>query len=337
MSKHYRHIKIFITHNSNNSIWKEFLKFLIYWTQNILYILLLSLHRIFSKKDNNEKKYYLSICVMFKDEAEYLGEWIDFNKACGVDHIYMYDNNSTDDYFPIVKKYIDDGYVELIKWPENHSQMKAYKDCFESRRNETRWMGFIDVDEFICPIVDYSVKDWLKSREKYPNVGIYWKQFGSSGNLFHDKNRYVVEQYTQCWSKLSTFTKVFVNTNYDISKFDNPHEVKNKIYKFDFPMINQYSKLVIMGIHRKGLFSKHIIQLNHYWGQALDKFIERKVNKTDVYHKNERKMAELRKKILVEHELLCVDKDFAIQKYLLQVKSGNYHLLHSDATDLKKQ
>lgn len=321
MYNYYKQEKKFISINNKkvNNL-KNFVKKVLYWVMNFLYWSVFLIDKIFRKCGRNEKKYYVSICAIFKDEKKNLEEWIRFNIACGVDHIYMYDNNSSDDYLDILSEYIESGYVDLIRWPENHSQMKAYHHCFESRKNESKWIGFIDIDEFICPVTEYTLKKWLIKYENFPNIAVYWKQFGSNGRIANDEKKYVIEQYTQCWSKPSTFTKIFFNTDYKISSFDNPHIASNKILYFNFPTVNQFGKLIIFGIHRANHSGNIEVQLNHYWGQAYDVFIERKINKTDVFHADNINMANLRMRILKEHELLCTAKDFTIQKYLLQMK-----------------
>lgn len=40
--------------------------------------------------ETQEKKYNVSICAIFKNEAPYLKEWIEFNNIVGVNHFYMY-------------------------------------------------------------------------------------------------------------------------------------------------------------------------------------------------------------------------------------------------------
>lgn len=66
------------------------------------------LKTIFRKKASDDKKYYVSICGIFKDEAFYLKEWIEYHKKAGVDHIYLYNNNSTDNYLTIIKPYLEE-------------------------------------------------------------------------------------------------------------------------------------------------------------------------------------------------------------------------------------
>ena len=39
---------------------------------------------------------YLSVVAVMKDELRNLPEWLDFHRRVGVEHFYLYDNNSTD-------------------------------------------------------------------------------------------------------------------------------------------------------------------------------------------------------------------------------------------------
>ena len=40
----------------------------------------------------SEKKYKLSICAIFKNEANYLKEWIEYHRMVGVEHFYLYNS-----------------------------------------------------------------------------------------------------------------------------------------------------------------------------------------------------------------------------------------------------
>ena len=228
-----------------------------------------------------------------------------------------------DNYAEILKPYIEKGIVDLIDWPFNHSQMDAYEDCYNKHRDDANWLTFIDVDEFICPISTNNIKSWLSSYKNYPGVAVYWKQFGSNGKLYHDNNELVIEQYTQCWQKPSTYTKMFCNMDFPIAKFKNPHIFKSRISGIKIPPINQYKKIIALGIHRCSRFSSSTIQINHYWGKAYDSFVENKINRTDVYNENSTEMGQLRKSLLKSHEAMCTDRDYTIQRFLLFTKLKN--------------
>jgi len=49
-----------------------------------------------------EPAHFLSICTIFKNEARYLREWIEFHRLVGVDHFYLYENRSEDDFAPVL-------------------------------------------------------------------------------------------------------------------------------------------------------------------------------------------------------------------------------------------
>jgi hypothetical protein len=54
---------------------------------------------------------------MFKDEAPWLKEWISYHhNILGVEHFYLYNNDSSDDYREVLRPWIDQHIVELIDW-----------------------------------------------------------------------------------------------------------------------------------------------------------------------------------------------------------------------------
>src|SRR5436190_22744853 len=65
-------------------------------------------------------QYNLAVCAMFQNEARFLKEWLEFNILIGVEHFYLYNNYSTDNYLEILQPYIDAGIVDCIGWPYSH-------------------------------------------------------------------------------------------------------------------------------------------------------------------------------------------------------------------------
>jgi hypothetical protein len=48
----------------------------------------------------------MSVVTMFKDEAKWMKEWIEYNRLLGFEHFYMYNNDSTDNYEEVLEPYI---------------------------------------------------------------------------------------------------------------------------------------------------------------------------------------------------------------------------------------
>ena len=129
-------------------------------------------------------KHYLVIGAMFKDEAPYLEEWVQFHLDRGVDHLYLYNNGSTDGGAALLRPFIDSGSVTLFDWPTlkiEGSQMHAALDCLARARGTSRWMAFLDLDEFLfSPRED--LKSVLREFENEVGVEVNWICYGSSGH-----------------------------------------------------------------------------------------------------------------------------------------------------------
>lgn len=133
------------------------------------------------KHDHTQPKYYLAVCAIAKNEGPYFKEWIEWHRQKGVEKFYIYDNESTDDTKKVLAPYIESGWVEYRYWPGRKQQLAAYDDCFERHRLETRWLAVIDLDEYIVPVKDKSIPDFLHRMEKFSVVEINWLVYGSGG------------------------------------------------------------------------------------------------------------------------------------------------------------
>lgn len=125
---------------------------------------------------------YLSICAVYRDEAPYLREWVEFHRLVGVERFFLYDNNSGDDHRRALAPYVDDGSVTIHDWPQWPAQIQAYDDCLKRHRDDSRWTAFIDLDEFLFSPEGIPLPEVLREFEEFPGVGVNWAVFGSSGH-----------------------------------------------------------------------------------------------------------------------------------------------------------
>ncbi len=124
---------------------------------------------------------YLAVCAIAKDEGPYFQEWIEWHLSQGVERFYIYDNESSDGTREILEPYIQKGVVVYKYWPGYRRQLAAYDDCLENYRFDSRWIAFIDLDEFIVPVKDASIPEFLKRFENFAGVEINWLIYGSGG------------------------------------------------------------------------------------------------------------------------------------------------------------
>ncbi len=138
-----------------------------------------------------DTKYYLSVVAILKDEALYIKEWLDYHISMGVDHFYLYNNDSTDNLMEVIEPYLCDtsSYcnnskkcVTLISYPGKARQVAAYNDALEKFKEESRWLAYIDLDEFICPSEKISLPEFLKDYESYPALVLNWQLFDTNNH-----------------------------------------------------------------------------------------------------------------------------------------------------------
>lgn len=138
----------------------------------------------------------LAVCAIVKDEGAYLHEWICFHRLIGVERFYLYDNDSSDDTLEVLLPHMLNGYVELTRWPGRVRQLDAYHHCLLVHRDSTRWIAFIDADEFLWSPRERWLPKLLADYRHVPALQARWVVFGTSGHDTPPEGALVTEAYT---------------------------------------------------------------------------------------------------------------------------------------------
>lgn len=155
--------------------------------------------------EKTPKKYQLSVCAVFKNEAPYLKEWIEYHQLIGVNHFYLYDCGSTDNFTRILRPYIRKGVVTLTRWPEFckenadclfkwalMTQIPAYENALLLHAvKETEWLTFLNVDEFLVPMHGNRITDVLDRYQEYSGVDLSMEWY-EGFNVGRDPTRKLV-------------------------------------------------------------------------------------------------------------------------------------------------
>lgn len=132
--------------------------------------------------------YELGIVTMFRDEAIRLKEWVEYHHMLGVDHFLLYNDRSKDHWAEVLKPYISSNLVVVIDWNTppgtqfQNNQLAAYQDGLKRSKGNTKWLAFIDIDEFILPKKNATILECLNQFfHSASGVYICWRNFGTSG------------------------------------------------------------------------------------------------------------------------------------------------------------
>lgn len=223
--------------------------------------------------DKNLFLYDLAVVSIMKNTAPYVKEWLDYHLLAGVNHFFIYDNDSEDNFKEILQPYIDAGLVTYIFYPGKRRQIDAYNEAVQNFKYLCRYMAFVDDDEFILPRNNRSisevVEEILKLHYRVEGVEIPLITYGSSGHKKADYTRGVLERFTHRMAEVTEATKTVLNprkvkhmwTTHFAVYFDGFLGVREKDFKA--------SPNVDFTLQEK-------IVVNHYHTKSFEEYLKRK-------------------------------------------------------------
>lgn len=227
-------------------------------------------------------KYQLSVCAIFRDEGPYLREWIEFHRLVGVEHFYLYNHCSGDQYLDVLRPYILGAIVELRDRLEDvvgvkefvKLQCRCYTECLEGARGVSKWVAFIDSDEFLFPSRERDLVDVLEEYQRFGGIAVNSLMFGTSGLRKIDRGKLLIESLTSCASKgcLKVDVKSIVRPE-RVMHFDNPHQ---PVFKEEFFLVNT-DRLPFEGVYSSDYHQAKKLRINHYWTRGEDYFFNKKI------------------------------------------------------------
>lgn len=244
----------------------------------------------------------LAICSLFQNEADFLQEWIEFHRLVGVTHFYLYNNQSQDHYWQVLKPYVDQGIVELFDVPFdtshindqaatlNFMQKCCYDHAIRLARGLNTWLAIIDSDEFLTPVQGGDLPSLLSKYLYAGGVAVYWQVYGTSSVWSIEPNELMIEKlvhkYPEGW-KGNFWIKSIVQPQY--AENLNPHQCSYSEGRFavnanhePFTLTPEFSSPPI-----------DVIRINHY-SLRTEKFFQtvkkprRKAWGSDINEESER-------------------------------------------------
>lgn len=225
-------------------------------------------------EDANLFKYELAIVAILKNEAPYIKEWLDYHLLVGVDHFYIYDNESEDNLKEILQSYIESGIITYKFYPEKGAQLKAYNEAIKDYKFECQYMAFIDADEFIYPRENKSIKEVLHEilslDDNAEGIVINWQIFGSSGQDKADFSKGVLERFVyraENSFEVNNHVKTIANPRC-VELILNPHFVRYYEGKYS---INENGVFVPNFSNEPCTTDK--IAINHYFTKSKEEYM----------------------------------------------------------------
>jgi hypothetical protein len=213
---------------------------------------------------NKNKNMKVAICLIIKNENEYLEEWLNHHRNLGFDHFIIYDNQSAPsvtEYF--LNKNLTHSDTTVIYWKDNAhaSQLRAYKNCCKNYK-EFDYVLFIDTDEFLYLKNHATIKEFINSKEKFDGLGIYWRMYG--GN--YTNNKIPEKEYTKYYT--NKHIKSLINPK-KVINFPDPHKA---VLQNDSIYIDELGNKITSPL---GNHTSDNIWIKHIWTRSLSEWNEK--------------------------------------------------------------
>lgn len=233
-------------------------------------------------------QYQLSVIAIFQNEDRFLKEWLDFYRLLGVEHFYLYNNLSDDQYEKVLQPYIKAGLVELYDWPYESQpgneidwtniQSAAYRQGLELTRGKSKWVALIDTDEFMFPTHKENLVEFLKDYEECSGILVNWQLFGTSHCARIPDNQLLIEtllMQTPVQSEVNTYCKSIVRPE-KVKYCKDPHSVIYYPWSYS---LDPNKKVFPWKFHKSHPIDIDKIRVNHYWSRDEEFFYTHKLSR----------------------------------------------------------
>ena len=136
---------------------------------------------------SDSERFFLVVVGIFKNEADILPEWLEHHLWQGVEHFFLIDNNSTDDWQRALAPFAK--HVSVRSDPVPYQQERHVTSWLTIIQARARWAMQIDVDEFVyaSPRAGFeNIPAYIRHVEQTDCLSTYlllhWQVFGSSGH-----------------------------------------------------------------------------------------------------------------------------------------------------------
>ena len=125
-----------------------------------------------------------AVCLIVRNEARDIAEWIGFHALAGFDTQIIFDNRSDDGTTEIIKAASTLHDIRYHLWTDSSrgSQVSAYWAACEAYRPEFDWIAFVDSDEFIVLPEEQPVNLFFARFEGWSAIALNWAIYGSDGH-----------------------------------------------------------------------------------------------------------------------------------------------------------
>ncbi len=222
------------------------------------------------------KECYLTLAAIVRNEEHYVWEWILSHHVVGFERFAVVLHRCTDNTKQKLTQLAGTLGLDIrIHETEDEGkvQMGAYRWLVRQYGPRTKWMMFVDADEFVFSDEFVDLKPWLRRYERFGGVAVHQAVFGADNNVTRPlwivadmfKRRLPLDHW-QCYGIKSFFQPE------KLIQLQSPHiqDVRDGNVRVDekpFTLVDWW-KTAEAPIHSP-------VRLNHYFTRSMQDWVER--------------------------------------------------------------
>jgi hypothetical protein len=205
-------------------------------------------------------KYYLTECLIIKDENQYLIEHLTQNALSGIEHFYIYDNYSKESVSDFLQNNAPEWLSKctiIVKKSEDNFQEDSYHCFIEDYSQQCVWTAFVDVDEMF----EGNLQSFCRFNEELYN-SLSFKQIihGANNQVFESnetlRHRFMSDIVTDIFMvksvvKNKDLLRQEAHRSYmkggDLRQLTVERNAQVKLHHFYFRSFEEYIKKILRG------------------------------------------------------------------------------------------
>ena len=141
--------------------------------------------------------------TLVKDENDYMIQWIEYHKNIGISNFIIYDNSNNESLGLLLKDYIDNKIVILIKWLYQYMCPKSGISGQTTQQNHSiyafknaKYIGLFDVDEYVNIQKPIKINEYFDNLIKDEKINIAKiSSFAIHNKFFYNPDRLPTDGY----------------------------------------------------------------------------------------------------------------------------------------------
>ena len=222
------------------------------------------------------KKVYLTLIAVVRDQEHYIKEWLAFHHIVGVERFVLILHKCGDLTENRIRElpFAEDIFVHhVIDESVVSVQLGVYHWAVQHYGHDSRWLLFLDSDEFMFGTVEDSLPALLEPYEHFGGLAVHLHHFGSNNHVFRPPSL-SIEAFTKRKPDdydMNRAVKSFIRTD-QLAAILSPH-----IQVTIAPVVREHFDpvgAIHWGPQKKPTFD--IVRCNHYHTRSMEDWVERR-------------------------------------------------------------